>query len=172
MPSVVFICAYIQLVSVYLYRLSTHLDHLSMSTDEDDSNRTTSPFPFSQYELTIDKPPRTPKHQTGAKSRTNPRPNNTPLVRTTNSTRDLFLDQDAEARQERFDSEFRKWCVGPMPIEMFLQEFLPSGETEQHFGNQGNEFRSVPIPGSKDNETVMYKPLVPPNHAATWIQNS
>ena len=124
----------------------------------------TSALPFSDCDIPVDRPPGTPKRQTGAKSKTKPLPNNTPIVKTTNSGRDLILEQDAEARQERFESEFRKWCVGPMPVENFLQEFLPPSTAEQYSGNKDNYFKNVPIPGSGDSETMMYKPLVLSNH--------
>lgn len=133
-----------------------------MPPDEDVHNDTVlaKALPFSESDLPVVMTPRTPRHQRGARSKTKPPPNNTPIVRTTNSARDLFLEQDAGARQERFDSEFRRWCVGPMPMEMFLEEFLPSNATKRHSKNEENEFESVPIPGIKDGETVMYKPLV------------
>lgn len=135
-----------------------------MPSDEDNSVNSvllTSPFPYedcNQDEL--DQLLRTPKHQTGTKSKAKPLPNNTPITRTTNSARDLLLEQDAEARQERFCSEFRKWCVGPMPIKMFLQDFLPPDTAEKCSGNKDNYFKSVPTPGSKDSEDILYKPLV------------
>lgn len=95
---------------------------------------------------------------------------NTPMVRTENSCKHLFMRQDAEALQGRLASEMRNWCDGPMPSELFLRNFFPisskenpAEEPEKYRARMvlklENEFISVPIEGISD-ESALYGPIV------------
>lgn len=103
------------------------------------------------------------------KRRTRCPPQNTPTVRTENSTKDTFLKQNFEERQDRFGSETKNWCYGPMPMWEFLLKFLPSGredemETTEQLKKRmilkkGNPFRNMPAAPFADEE-LMYEPIV------------
>lgn len=96
-------------------------------------------------------------------------PQNTPTVRTENSTKDVFLEQEAEKREERFWSETKNWCNGPMPPVLFLLKFLSSGrkrvnETPEQLqkrmsSKRGNHFRHVPAE-SFSKEEELYELIV------------
>ena len=89
------------------------------------------------------------------------RPNNVPIVKTDNHSREGFLEKFTQ-RQERFVSDASKWCVGPMPVNEFLQAFFPSrqegqktiwkGKAKERMPTSRNAFRSVPITPASEQE--------------------
>ena len=95
------------------------------------------------------------------------RPTNVPIAKTDNNPREGFLEKFTE-RQERFVSEARKWCVGPMPVNKFIQAFFPADQEgreakckvkeKERMPTSRNAFKSVPE--TPNNEQEMYGPLV------------
>lgn len=81
------------------------------------------------------------------------RPNSVPIVKIDNASRDGFLERKTK-RREKFVSDARKWCVGPMPVDEFLQAFFPTtqegqrtiwkGKGKERMPTSRNAFRSVP----------------------------
>lgn len=89
------------------------------------------------------------------------RPNNVPIVKIDNTSREGFLERKTK-RQEKSVSAARKWCVGPMPVNEFLQAFFPSrqegqktirkGKAKERMPTSRNAFRSVPITPASEQE--------------------
>lgn len=96
---------------------------------------------------------------------TRSRPNNVPIVKSASTIREGFFEKNAGARQRKFASLVKRSCVGPMPIEEFLDAFLPlrPENTMKRKGGKKmaqtrNAFRSVPRDPIDERE--MYRPLV------------
>lgn len=91
--------------------------------------------------------------------------NNVPIVKTTNAIKEGCFERDSSARQRKFASTMKQSCVGPMPLEEFLEAFLPSRpdnrkkqKGRKRMPQARNAFRSVPKEASDESE--IYEPLV------------
>ncbi|OBZ71567.1 hypothetical protein A0H81_08676 [Grifola frondosa] len=86
----------------------------------------------------------------------------TPVTRNENSAQAFgFDEQDAKHRYQRLIDEAKEQVLGPMPIQQFLDEFLPMHDSiEERAGMLSalNAFRNVPE--SADHERDIYDPLV------------
>ena len=58
------------------------------------------------------------------------RSNDAPIVKIGNASKEGFLEKKTK-RQEKFVLGARKWCVGPMPVDEFLQAFFPTSQEGQ-----------------------------------------
>ncbi|KAH8115742.1 hypothetical protein DFH11DRAFT_1854205 [Phellopilus nigrolimitatus] len=78
---------------------------------------------------------------------------NTPIARTENGAKGGFQSKDAKSRNTRYAREMKKWCVGPMPVEDFLDEFLPTApEHKGPMPDWANAFDDVPVNPPKEPE--------------------
>ncbi|KAH8115714.1 hypothetical protein DFH11DRAFT_1301208 [Phellopilus nigrolimitatus] len=86
---------------------------------------------------------------------------NTPLARTENTAEGRFDPKDAKTRNIRYAREMKRWCVGPMPVEEFLDEFLPpapKGKGVRAIPSCKGAFNRVPL--DPKDEQAIYEKLV------------
>ncbi|KAI0929794.1 hypothetical protein AcV5_006662 [Taiwanofungus camphoratus] len=83
-------------------------------------------------------------------------PVETPLRRRNHNQYEYFDSDDARARYLRYAQQARKFFLGPMPVEDFLDDFLP--ETSVTMPNITDAFKHVPKGAAKEED--IYNPLV------------
>ncbi|KAI0935439.1 hypothetical protein AcW1_008643 [Taiwanofungus camphoratus] len=83
-------------------------------------------------------------------------PVETPLRRRNHNQYEYFDSDDARARYLRYAQQARKFFLGPMPVEDFLDDFLP--ETSVAMPNITDAFKHVPKGAAKEEE--IYTPLI------------
>lgn len=103
---------------------------------------------------------RTPEKQIGqAANVPSPRPYNTPIFRNEGSCKLGFLEPDADARYPRFEKEFRKCFTGPMPPDLFIDEFLPRwSASDRRMPSAEDAFIDIPV--EEKDEKKIYDALV------------
>ncbi|KAH8115724.1 hypothetical protein DFH11DRAFT_1702549 [Phellopilus nigrolimitatus] len=115
--------------------------------------------PFDQEPINTQSPPPNPD---------GPRPipcspaKDTPIARTENGAKDGFDPKDAKSRNIRYAREMKRWCVGPMPVEEFLDEFLPpapKGKGARAMPSCKGAFNRVPM--VPKDEQAIYEKLIP-----------
>ncbi|KAH8115734.1 hypothetical protein DFH11DRAFT_1507170, partial [Phellopilus nigrolimitatus] len=115
--------------------------------------------PFDQEPIDPQSPPPNPA---------GPRPipcspaKDTPIARTENGAKDGFDPMDAKSRNIRYAREMKRWCVGPMPVEEFLDEFLPpapKGKGTRAMPSCKGAFNRVPM--EPKDEQAIYEKLIP-----------
>ncbi|KAH8115737.1 hypothetical protein DFH11DRAFT_1507405, partial [Phellopilus nigrolimitatus] len=87
---------------------------------------------------------------------------NTPLARTEYSAEGSFDPKDAKGRNIRYAREMKRWCVGPMPVEEFLDEFLPpapKGKGVRVMPSCKGAFNRIPV--DPKDEQAIYEKLIP-----------
>lgn len=107
-----------------------------------------------------DKNPKTPEKQIRRTANvSSPLPYNTPVSRNESSCKDGFQDQDAKARYPRLAKELVKWIIGPMPLDVFFDEFLPRwSASDRNMPSPEGAFDN--ISAGENNEKAIYDLLV------------
>ena len=70
----------------------------------------------------------------------------------------IFGPNDAEKRYLRFADEAASHLIGPMPVDKFLDEFLPKPTADKPMPDSKGAFDGVPE--KPQNEGQIYAPLV------------
>ncbi|KAI0350370.1 hypothetical protein OH77DRAFT_1431108 [Trametes cingulata] len=74
-------------------------------------------------------------------------------------TRGLELDNVTERRKRDINNS-REWTVGPMPVEQFLDDFLPSVPPEKRRDVLSSRAAFKDVPSSGDTPAAIFKPLI------------
>lgn len=135
-----------------------------MSSEEEKTHGIPLPrTPESNTTQNHDEAPKTPTKQTGKAAITlSPCPHNTPIIRNENSCKEGFLQPNASARYKRFSEEFKGWYIGPMPVQEFMDAFMPSSTIggKQEMPPSHGAFLLVPDEEEIKDEKDIYLPFV------------
>lgn len=85
---------------------------------------------------------------------------NVPLARTENG-RDTFKSKNPKRRWQRLATDIRKCYVGPMPVDEFIETFLPVGSTSDNaMSAAGDTFMALSAQGDSECEMDICRRLV------------